>query len=689
MISYSAINKARKPPDPRSTDRPPAAVRWQPNLDNAASQLTWSSIGPPNGPRETALHITNAPSYLGSQQLKLSSSPLIGGLQDLKLLAQQVRQRQRVQLISQHLAQPSKESFMFDASTLPSRFAQLFPTVLTNDLTPNELTASASDNPAVDDGRKEQIPDTADIRKRPETATYEEKQMRPFETLLSLADQQRTVQDESMATSSSQATNEFDTTMKHQQREPIVSGQEGSDSGLNSDSSTSHSSSSSASNSLDSGDSDSADLDQTQAQYGADNDGETISGQDPAASSPAESINPNDLKSSKERNTPRPSSTRTEHELLVGPFKSESEAPSTITLSGVVYQKSGASSPFIRGTLSKGDEAQTHFGQDQQRPSSAESASGNKNTKVYKQASSESAPSSTQTGLNPDKQWSTSDYNHLLQALPANAAGWSQLLANLRGSPTQVDPLGDAKNALASTLYPMESSIQAAIGSSGSRLASSPLNPMHLLSSLASSGVQLDDEMLALLEPPKSILASSASITSPFIVNSPSKPVKAPLSIAAQEQAPIWASKKGEQYYLGAHLSASESNNVGSAPVAAASSKHKEKSGPIIIVQKDVKPVKYHLLRAYLKLRRLLRPFEATYVFPNNSNTLLKRRNLHQLQKGQTQQLFSLPQLPNSDVQNSISKASQVQAQSHPLPAARSAKQSANNNSRSTKSTAS
>lgn len=40
----------------------------------------------------------------------------------------------------------------------------------------------------------------------------------------------------------------------------------------------------------------------------------------------------------------------TDTELLVGPFKSESEAPATITLSGVIYQKSGASSSFLRHT---------------------------------------------------------------------------------------------------------------------------------------------------------------------------------------------------------------------------------------------------------------------------------------------------------------------------------------------------
>lgn len=54
-------------------------------------------------------------------------------------------------------------------------------------------------------------------------------------------------------------------------------------------------------------------------------------------------------------------------------------------------------------------------------------------------------------------------------------------------------------------------------------------------------------------------------------------------------------------------------------------SKQKDKA-PIVIVQKDVKPVKYHLMRAYLKLRRLLRPFEATYVFLNDRHSFVKRR---------------------------------------------------------------
>lgn len=43
---------------------------------------------------------------------------------------------------------------------------------------------------------------------------------------------------------------------------------------------------------------------------------------------------------------------------------------------------------------------------------------------------------------------------------------------------------------------------------------------------------------------------------------------------------------------------------------------HHKTTGRIVIVQKDVKPVMYHLLRAYLKLCRLLRLSDATYVNP-------------------------------------------------------------------------
>lgn len=79
------------------------------------------------------------------------------------------------------------------------------------------------------------------------------------------------------------------------------------------------------------------------------------------------------------------------------------------------------------------------------------------------------------------------------------------------------------------------------------------------------------------------------------------------------------SNKLAESYYLGGgsmNTAASDSHYH---------SKQKDK-GPIVIVQKDVKPVKYHLMRAYLKLRRLLRPFEATYVFLNDRNSFVKRK---------------------------------------------------------------
>lgn len=78
------------------------------------------------------------------------------------------------------------------------------------------------------------------------------------------------------------------------------------------------------------------------------------------------------------------------------------------------------------------------------------------------------------------------------------------------------------------------------------------------------------------------------------------------------------ANKLAESYYLGGSMNTAASDSH-------YHSKQKDK-GPIVIVQKDVKPVKYHLMRAYLKLRRLLRPFEATYVFVNDRNSFVKRK---------------------------------------------------------------
>lgn len=72
-----------------------------------------------------------------------------------------------------------------------------------------------------------------------------------------------------------------------------------------------------------------------------------------------------------------------------------------------------------------------------------------------------------------------------------------------------------------------------------------------------------------------------------------------------------------------------EQQYLNSLLTGAASEKHYDShaskdKGPIVIVEKNVKPAKYHLLRAYLKLRRLLRPTDATYVFPGAHNSILR-----------------------------------------------------------------
>lgn len=569
MISYSAVGAKRKSPG-------------QPSKPVASS--AWTPIGAPAGVRDSALQITSAPSYLASQPVRLLSAlagsesqaiPLLSGLHELKVRAQQVRKRQRVQLLASQLASPAagKESFMFDASTLPARLAHLFPSVLSEQpsFTYAPTSAESSGAEQAKEPREKQAAENS----------YEEKHSRPLESLLSLADQQSPVHDESMA--SSQPSNEFETTLKHQQRVPIVNGPDADSLGA-----------SASSGQLGPSSGDSPDSDQPQAEHGDERESELADQRRPHA----------------ETNSGRPE-VGAERELLVGPFKSESEAPNTITLSGIVYQKSGASSPFVRASLTKDERPPAEDKQGQQ-------------------------PDKQALAGAPDKRLpSATSQTHQIHQLPASL---SELLANLKGANGgQLDAQlrdamvqADSGRELAPPSQPASDNLQSA-SLKLSTSTSSPLSSMLLLSSLLNSGVQLDEDMMALLEPPRQLLVSAQP--GPLLAGA--KATKGALLAAAHEQAPIWASKKGEQYYLGAQLSATEpSPSV--TPVAAASAKHKDKSGPIVIVQKDVKPVKYHLLKAYLKLRRLLRPFEATYVFPSDSSSLMRRRTYAQ-QPAQTQ----------------------------------------------------
>lgn len=265
------------------------------------------------------------------------------------------------------------------------------------------------------------------------------------------------------------------------------------------------------------------------------------------------------------------------NELLVGPFKSEAEAPATITLSGVVYQKSGASSALIRTSHSSRvplqylTAATTPYAPqlDEWLTTPVMQQQQQQQPLIY------STPHTSQTSQadlhfnqqQPQAQASLVRFSpfSLALATPSTGGGGGELSlsgSNPKAATTKL-PLTTASGHLyANSASPL---------TLGPQLDSSPLQA-------TSGSYQLTNRLPG----------------STTVWTSIGKP------ISQQQQALELSSQV---------LEASESKSHGS-------DKH---AAPIVIVQKDVKPVKYHLLRAYLKLRRLLRPFEATYVFPSES----------------------------------------------------------------------
>lgn len=185
-----------------------------------------------------------------------------------------------------------------------------------------------------------------------------------------------------ITSSSSHQPNEFETTLKQQpehQHEPIVQVQDSSNA-IEANSSevslvspslpSSQQQQPNASSSLDDsgGDyeegSDNDSMDPFEMTHGGDFDlkNESINGQDQDGKptrldiKPQQQLQQQQLANEQNSNKQQQKPVNTDTELLVGPFKSESEAPATITLSGVVYQKSGASSSFIRQTSGKPSE---------------------------------------------------------------------------------------------------------------------------------------------------------------------------------------------------------------------------------------------------------------------------------------------------------------------------------------------
>lgn len=479
----------------------------------------------------------------------------------------------------------------------------------------------------------------------------------PFELTQGSSTRQPTA--EPLATaSSSQSSNELETTLKQHQREPIVddAGSRGESSGTEgqngvhgqSGGSDSGDDDYSGSGDLDS-DSDANDSGGSNRQLNKPVTGR-VSGESGKSGTITAKVNgTTNAKGSagkQEANLrvkvqPQDHAPRTE--LLVGPFRSEAEAPTTITLSGIVYQKSGSTTTHIRPVVRpQADNLGLATGNRDNLVVSSSSAINQADAGESKQQQQQVILATT-AGMDPTKQqqlfWHAGNKqlqpNSRLVGLrrPELASSYASFSANQQDSTGKI-----AESESLDDSY--------TIGG-GLRLSPFPLGSMSLLSGLAAAAAAAAANELSQLEPPKQILAASATNPLPLTDNGkqrdPSQPQMSFITTAASlDQAPIWAKKNQDgPYYLSqapsgngiesaspSQLSSSSANREHQLEAAQSQvSKHKSKhKHPIVIVQKDVKPVKYHLLRAYLKLRRLLHPFEATYIFPNDPHAGLFRR---------------------------------------------------------------
>jgi len=611
MISYSAMNPLRE---------------QQYLMANSVPMASGSELRPEFGGQ---MERTKQPAVFSGKQIRLIAHKPLHGHHDLN---------------GGLLSQASGDSFMFDASLLPPALKHLFPSAAaaTSLASPETTSQTSYQGLAAKDSTKPLFELT-----KQGSSTRDN-------------DSEKIIVNEYLSTSSSQPSSEFETTLKQQpeqQQDPIVTdvGSEASASDSNSSQSPPSSSGKPGEDSGDDDEDDDLELDgirdpvynasgssreatlmgvagESRLQSGGGGIGGLSSVSSRLEIRPMVSVK----STNSNANRAQPTNRDGEHELLVGPFRSESEAPATITLSGIVYQKSGSSSSFVKSGLING-RPDSNGGKENLSASGSSSAS---TTNASGHQNMHSSPGPLLMSLSaassnaPEKYWpySSSLYLPHLLASPPLASISDILLGSIKSASVDLEPAKDPSTGslqLPAGAYPTSLS-------GGIRLSPFPFSPAALRSSLSGSFATIGDQQqqhlnlasgdeLALLNPPKQMLAAlkgaqnsketalASGSSSATLLDTPLGPITSASSLA-QEQAPIWAAKKGEQYYLGA---ASESSY---------SSKEKDKTGPIVIVQKDVKPVKYHLLRAYLKLRRLLRPFEATYVFPNDSQTFFGRR---------------------------------------------------------------
>lgn len=356
------------------------------------------------------------------------------------------------------------------------------------------------------------------------------------------------------------------------------------------------------------------------------------------------------------------------HELLVGPFRSEAEAPATITLAGVVYQKSGSSSALInqRPTTTSGNTVQAQDSRASLLPSGSSSLTSTTSQTSQSDATrQQSWPfpvnyPSTSIATSPSPP---TNNNIILGTVKSPADEMLEALSG-QSSPSNIVKSG-TKATLTSGTNDVSVGHQLASSSSPSSFPSTEFTvfpsgfrglgfggaslPVSLLSDLANLGAggggirggvvlptPTDDSVASNLA--KHLTSAKLMQLNQLSESGGDQPHET-LSSSPSGQDPrgtttIWMKQlnndnNGKNVASSGQLDATQL-------VASESKKHaKEKAQPIVIVQKDVKPVKYHLLRAYLKLRRLLRPFEATYVFPSDSSNGFIRRLWHKQRRQQ------------------------------------------------------
>lgn len=282
-------------------------------------------------------------------------------------------------------------------------------------------------------------------------------------------------------------------------------------------------------------------------------------------------------------------------QLLVGPFKSEAEAPDTITLAGVVYQKSGLSSAIKTSPLT---DLSSHM-----------TASGSSSLETMIDASKSNVRVSQALDDRPKYKL---DVSPLISATRQKTFGLQssspprQFFLPLTQSQLMNIVSQTTKHSLNTYghQYPVRGSMNAVSPSNVSlTLTSAPL--LATLSELVSNvdakpADTLKQTNLALM--PISHDGNSESVHEYGWTNTKQKEV--------------------DQYSNLLQSAASEMKQLEVVGGASTRQKDAQKvTSPVVVVERSVKPVKYHLLKAYLKLRHLLRPVDATYVFPA-TNTL-------------------------------------------------------------------